>query len=294
MARTDPQIKIYVPAELKGKIEEAAKASNRFVNAEIVSRLTDSLWLYDKVRDLSTELEAVRKEITSVKQGALAAELNRIEMELELGKVTEKLEKSYASQRSWLPRLIQVQIAERAKACGRDFDDEMLRLIEVGLHAPEEIKRLRAGIDAQHHLLKVTGSMMKELAGLAAPSTAQSPLMGLLAKIGEGLAGGDMKSAVDGALDLVRYGVEVGVLDPSEAAKADADSPAPLQIRRMTLDELIEEAERAVASGLHNSEVEVQIRTIADYLVEGNPTKAMRRKLQSLQERLIALRRVKA
>lgn len=39
MARSDPQINIRIPQELKARIEEAAKANGRSMNAELVARL---------------------------------------------------------------------------------------------------------------------------------------------------------------------------------------------------------------------------------------------------------------
>lgn len=42
MARTDPQINLRIPAELKAKIEEFAKKSGRSTTAEIIKRLEDS------------------------------------------------------------------------------------------------------------------------------------------------------------------------------------------------------------------------------------------------------------
>lgn len=39
MSREDPQLRIRLPFELKEKIDEAAKANNRSMNAEIVQRL---------------------------------------------------------------------------------------------------------------------------------------------------------------------------------------------------------------------------------------------------------------
>lgn len=39
MARNDPQMNIRLPLDLKERIEAAAKAGNRSMNAEIVSRL---------------------------------------------------------------------------------------------------------------------------------------------------------------------------------------------------------------------------------------------------------------
>ena len=43
MARTDPQFNVRMPADLKEKIEEAAKKNGRSMNAEIVYRLQRSL-----------------------------------------------------------------------------------------------------------------------------------------------------------------------------------------------------------------------------------------------------------
>lgn len=43
MARTDPQFNVRMPADLKEKIEEAAKENGRSMNAEIVYRLQKSI-----------------------------------------------------------------------------------------------------------------------------------------------------------------------------------------------------------------------------------------------------------
>ena len=43
MARTDPQFNVRMPADLKEKIEEAAKENGRSMNAEIVYRLHRSI-----------------------------------------------------------------------------------------------------------------------------------------------------------------------------------------------------------------------------------------------------------
>ncbi|HBN7263402.1 TPA: Arc family DNA-binding protein [Escherichia coli] len=42
MSREDPQLRIRLPVELKEKIDDAAKANNRSMNAEIVQRLDQS------------------------------------------------------------------------------------------------------------------------------------------------------------------------------------------------------------------------------------------------------------
>ena len=43
MARTDPQLNIRIPQELKDKIEEIAKFSGRSITQEIIKRLEESL-----------------------------------------------------------------------------------------------------------------------------------------------------------------------------------------------------------------------------------------------------------
>ena len=43
MARTDPQINIRVPVELKKKLELLALENNRSLNAEVVTRLESSI-----------------------------------------------------------------------------------------------------------------------------------------------------------------------------------------------------------------------------------------------------------
>ena len=43
MARTDPQFNVRMPADLKEKIEDAAKKNGRSMNAEIVYRLQQSI-----------------------------------------------------------------------------------------------------------------------------------------------------------------------------------------------------------------------------------------------------------
>lgn len=43
MARTDPQINLRIPAELKDRVTEVAQSAGRSTNAEIVQRLEDSI-----------------------------------------------------------------------------------------------------------------------------------------------------------------------------------------------------------------------------------------------------------
>lgn len=76
MARTDPQVNLRIPAELKAEIQEAAIENGRSLNAEIVARLQDSLLseptdlksseilgaIMERIDRLSNQLESERSE----------------------------------------------------------------------------------------------------------------------------------------------------------------------------------------------------------------------------------------
>jgi hypothetical protein len=62
MARTDPQINLRVPADLKKKIELIAIENSRSINAEVVQRLEQSF--ENKIGDLeSVPTEELMKEL---------------------------------------------------------------------------------------------------------------------------------------------------------------------------------------------------------------------------------------
>lgn len=79
MAKTDPQVNVRIPADLKSLIEEAASASNRTVTAEVVSRLqqsfennqappSDEAWHWEiKQRTSELRLETAQGHIRNVK-----------------------------------------------------------------------------------------------------------------------------------------------------------------------------------------------------------------------------------
>lgn len=63
MARTDPQVNFRMPQELRDQIAEAAKANNRSITAEIISRLEDSFTRAVKpLDDASSSAAAVTEE----------------------------------------------------------------------------------------------------------------------------------------------------------------------------------------------------------------------------------------
>ena len=66
MARTDPQFNVRMPADLKEKIEEAAKSSGRSINAEIITRLESTL--LDQSEDVLLPAEKARMLADSSKE----------------------------------------------------------------------------------------------------------------------------------------------------------------------------------------------------------------------------------
>jgi len=62
MARTDPQLNIRIPLELKEKLEDAAKKHGRSVTAEIVKILEDALSSLDNP---TAQPELTNKEVSS-------------------------------------------------------------------------------------------------------------------------------------------------------------------------------------------------------------------------------------
>ena len=67
MARTDPQINIRVPAELKKKLELLAVENSRSLNAEVVTRLEQSLSGNTLTHQAATlEVEMDIKEIKEI------------------------------------------------------------------------------------------------------------------------------------------------------------------------------------------------------------------------------------
>lgn len=62
MARSDPQMNFRIPAELKERLEVAAKNNNRSLTSELVSRLEaslDSSNTHDKLDEIIARLKAL-------------------------------------------------------------------------------------------------------------------------------------------------------------------------------------------------------------------------------------------
>jgi len=83
MSREDPQFRIRLPVELKGKVEESAKINNRSLNAEIVHRLNASFLSEissDELISAQDALEIISKakdELSGVIFKRTFAEINR-------------------------------------------------------------------------------------------------------------------------------------------------------------------------------------------------------------------------
>ena len=61
MARHDPQVNFRIPAELKERLELAAKENNRSLTAELINRLDESLNTvsYDSNKDIHAKLDKI-------------------------------------------------------------------------------------------------------------------------------------------------------------------------------------------------------------------------------------------
>lgn len=57
MARTDPQVNFRIPAELKDKLDNAAKENGRTLTAELILRLEMTFEQDDQIKDLIGRIE---------------------------------------------------------------------------------------------------------------------------------------------------------------------------------------------------------------------------------------------
>lgn len=61
MARTDPQVNFRIPAELKDKLDNAAKDNGRTLTAELILRLEMTFENDDQVKDLLARVEKLEE-----------------------------------------------------------------------------------------------------------------------------------------------------------------------------------------------------------------------------------------
>lgn len=83
MSREDPQLRIRLPIELKEKVEEAARANNRSMNAEIVQRLEGSFFGDMPIDELISATDALhivnkaKEELSNIIFKRTFAEINK-------------------------------------------------------------------------------------------------------------------------------------------------------------------------------------------------------------------------
>ncbi|QOW46451.1 MULTISPECIES: Arc family DNA-binding protein [Acinetobacter] len=63
MARTDPQVNFRIPAELKDKLDNAAKENGRTLTAELILRLEMTFEHDDQILDLRERIEKLEEAV---------------------------------------------------------------------------------------------------------------------------------------------------------------------------------------------------------------------------------------
>lgn len=71
MARTDPQVNFRIPAELKDKLDEAAKENGRTLTAELILRLEMTFENDDQVQDLQERVNQLEDESKRLEKNLL-------------------------------------------------------------------------------------------------------------------------------------------------------------------------------------------------------------------------------
>jgi hypothetical protein len=172
MAREDPTIYMRLPAELKHKLEVEADIRKRSLTAEVVSRLQDSLLHQDaallnyKIADARDRLSSLRRahQLLASQRAAIesAAEARGWTVEEEIADRLRLAERaSRAASHDWVPKELVEKVEALAAEHGRPMRDEMVSLLEAGLHAG----RLTAGQRALIRvLLTVASAPINQLA----------------------------------------------------------------------------------------------------------------------------------
>jgi predicted DNA-binding protein len=66
MARTDPQVNFRIPAELKDKLDNAAKENGRTLTAELILRLEMTFDQDDKMQDLLARVARLEDDVAAL------------------------------------------------------------------------------------------------------------------------------------------------------------------------------------------------------------------------------------
>lgn len=81
MARTDPQVNFRIPAELKDKLDNAAKENGRTITAELILRLEMTFEQDDQVSELVERINKLEEDIHGLNEDnrELSYRVDRIE-----------------------------------------------------------------------------------------------------------------------------------------------------------------------------------------------------------------------
>lgn len=81
MARTDPQVNFRIPAELKDKLDNAAKENGRTLTAELILRLEMTFEQDDQVSELMERISKLEDDIHGLNEDnrELSYRVDRIE-----------------------------------------------------------------------------------------------------------------------------------------------------------------------------------------------------------------------
>ena len=81
MARTDPQVNFRIPAELKDKLDNAAKENGRTLTAELILRLEMTFEQDDQVSELMERINKLEDDIHGLNEDnrELSYRVDRIE-----------------------------------------------------------------------------------------------------------------------------------------------------------------------------------------------------------------------
>ena len=67
MARTDPQVNFRIPAELKDKLDNAAKENGRTLTAELILRLEMTFEQDNQIKDMLDRIEWLENTVDALK-----------------------------------------------------------------------------------------------------------------------------------------------------------------------------------------------------------------------------------
>lgn len=126
MARTDPQVNLRVPADLKDRLDAAAAEGRRSLTAEVVERLEESFHSPLVIEELHGQIAVAEAKIEDL-QNKLASAFETVEREM------QKL--LYADGRR-LPEGLFNRITLAAAANGRPVDEEVVQALEEKFPPP--------------------------------------------------------------------------------------------------------------------------------------------------------------